>query len=253
MKTAVTIKETTEKFACVQDSDQQQHQSTTQVKVRLNSVTKTYANGHSALVGVNLEVKQGEFLFITGHSGSGKSTLLKLLYGEELATSGEVIVDECNVADMRGNHISLLRRRIGVVFQDYKLISHRTVAENVTVVLQAQGYTRKEIQRRLEPTLKLVGLQNKAEYFPEQLSGGEQQRVSIARAIIGTPPLLLADEPSGNLDPDNSWQVMQILQKLNSFGATVIVTTHDEQLVRRCNRRVVQIQDGHLRDMSRVG
>jgi cell division transport system ATP-binding protein len=132
------------------------------------------------------------------------------------------------------------------VFQDYKLISQRTVAENVIVVLQSQGYTRKEILRRLEPTLKLVGLVSKADCFPDQLSGGEQQRVSIARAIIGTPPLLLADEPTGNLDSDNSWQVMLILQKLNSFGATVIVTTHDEQLVRRCNHPVVQVQNGRL-------
>ncbi len=216
------------------------------VMVQLQSVTKTYANGSNALLDVNLEVKQGNFLFITGPSGSGKSTLLKLLYGEELATQGTVIVDRCNMASLRGDRLSLLRRRIGIVFQDYKLIPQRTVTENVTVVLQAQGYTRKEIQRRLEPTLKLVGLLTKSECFPDQLSGGEQQRVSIARAIIATPPLLLADEPTGNLDPDNSWQVIQILQKLNSFGATVIVTTHDEQLVRRCNHPIVQVNNGRL-------
>jgi cell division transport system ATP-binding protein len=216
------------------------------VMVQLRSVTKTYTNGCHALLDVNLEIKQKEFLFITGPSGSGKSTLLKLLYGEELPTQGEVIVDDCNVTALRGDRLSLLRRRIGIVFQDYKLIPQRTVAENVMFVLQAQGYTRKEIQRRLEPTLKLVGLLSKADCFPDQLSGGEQQRVSIARAIVGTPPLLLADEPTGNLDPDNSWQVMQILQKLNSFGATVIVTTHDEQLVRRCNHPVVQVRDGRL-------
>ncbi|MHC5610869.1 MAG: cell division ATP-binding protein FtsE [Nostoc sp.] len=228
-----------------EDSKTKQHGNTT-AKVQLQSVTKTYNNGCHALLNANLEVKKGEFLFITGPSGSGKSTLLKLLYGQELATQGEVIVDGYNVADLRGDRLSLLRRRIGIVFQDYKLITQRTVAENVTFVLQAQGYTRKEIQRRLQPTLKLVGLLNKADCFPDQLSGGEQQRVSIARAIVGTPPLLLADEPTGNLDPDNSWQVIQILQKLNSFGATVIVTTHDEQLVRRCNHRVVQVRNGRL-------
>ena len=216
------------------------------VMVQLQSVTKTYANGSNALLDVNLEVKQGNFLFITGPSGSGKSTLLKLLYGEELPTQGTVIVDRCNIATLNGDRLSLLRRRIGIVFQDYKLIPQRTVAENVTMVLQAQGYTRSEIQRRLEPTLKLVGLLTKAECFPDQLSGGEQQRVSIARAIVGTPPLLLADEPTGNLDPDNSWQVIQILRKLNSFGATVIVTTHDEQLLRRCNHPIVQINNGRL-------
>ncbi|MBC1238266.1 cell division ATP-binding protein FtsE [Nostoc sp. 2RC] len=235
-----------EKSVDKQHSETQQHISSNAKKVQLQSVTKTYSNGSHALLNANLEVKKGEFLFITGPSGSGKSTLLKLLYGQELPTQGEVIVDECNVAALKGDRLSLLRRRIGIVFQDYKLINQRTVAENVTFVLQAQGYTRKEIQRRLEPTLKLVGLLNKADCFPDQLSGGEQQRVSIARAIVSTPPLLLADEPTGNLDPDNSWQVIQILQKLNSFGATVIVTTHDEQLVRRCNHPVVQVRNGRL-------
>jgi cell division transport system ATP-binding protein len=210
---------------------------------RRSLMPEAYRN---ALVDVNLEVKKGEFLFITGPSGSGKSTLLKLLYGEELPTFGEVVVDECNVTTLRGDRLSLLRRRIGIVFQDYKLIPQRTVAENIAVVLQVQGYTRKEIQRRLEPTLKLVGLLTKAACFPSQLSGGEQQRVSIARAIVSTPPLILADEPTGNLDPDNSWQVIQIFRKLNTFGATVIVTTHDEQLVRRCNHRVVQMLDGKI-------
>ncbi|NJM17436.1 MAG: cell division ATP-binding protein FtsE [Richelia sp. RM2_1_2] len=214
--------------------------------VQLRSVTKSYVNAADALVDASLNIKKGEFVFITGPSGSGKSTLLKLLYGEELATQGEVIVDDRNVAKLRGDGLSLLRRRIGIVFQDYKLIPQRTVKENISVVLQAQGYTRKEIQRRLEPTLKLVGLLSKANCFPDHLSGGEQQRVSMARAIVATPPLLLADEPTGNLDPDNSWQIIQILSKLNSFGATVIVTTHDEHLVRRCDRRVVKVCNGKV-------
>jgi cell division transport system ATP-binding protein len=242
----LTPKETTEKSVLLQERETQGRSKSTVPMVQLRSVTKTYNNGSQALFDLNLEVKQGDFLFVTGPSGSGKSTLLKLLYGEELPTQGEVIVDECNVAKMKGDRLSFLRRRIGIVFQDYKLIPQRTVAENVTFVLQAQGYTRKEILRRLEPTLKLVGLLSKADCFPDQLSGGEQQRVSIARAIVATPPLILADEPTGNLDFDNSWQVMQILQKLNSFGATVIVTTHDEQLVRRCNHPVVQVRNGRL-------
>ncbi|BAZ49464.1 cell division ATP-binding protein FtsE [Nostoc sp. NIES-4103] len=246
MRTAIKTPEKTDKSVDREDSTTQQDGSNTAAMVQLRSVTKTYTNGYEALLNVSLEVKQKEFLFITGPSGSGKSTLLKMLYGEELPTQGEVMIDDCNVAALRGDRLSLLRRRIGIVFQDYKLIPQRTVAENVTFVLQAQGYTRKEIQRRLEPTLKLVGLLSKADRFPDQLSGGEQQRVSIARAIVGTPPLLLADEPTGNLDPDNSWQVMQILQKLNTFGATVIVTTHDEQLVRRCNHPVVQVKNGRL-------
>lgn len=214
--------------------------------VKLQEVTKTYPNGSRGLFGVNLEVQPGDFLFITGPSGAGKSTLLKLIYGAERPTSGEVIVDQLNVGQLKGDRLSLLRRRIGIVFQDYKLIPARTVSENIAFVLWAQGFTRKEIQRRLPPTLKLVGLQHKADCFPEQLSGGEQQRVSLARAIVGMPPVILADEPTGNLDPDNSWQVLKILQKLNAIGATVIVTTHDEQLVRRSNQPVVQLREGRL-------
>ncbi|MEM7062217.1 MAG: cell division ATP-binding protein FtsE [Cyanobacteria bacterium P01_B01_bin.77] len=214
--------------------------------VTLTGVTKTYANGSQALRNINLQVKRGDFLFVTGPSGAGKSTLLKLLYGQERATSGDILVDTQNLAKLRGNRLALLRRRIGIVFQDYKLIPRRTVAENVSFVLWAQGYSRREINRRLRPTLRMVGLQHKASSFPNQLSGGEQQRVSIARAVVGTPPLLLADEPTGNLDGDNSRQVIKILEKLNSMGITVIVTTHDEQLVRSSNHPVVQIQDGRL-------
>ncbi|HEY9610362.1 cell division ATP-binding protein FtsE [Allocoleopsis sp.] len=216
------------------------------VMVKLQGVTKTYPNGSLGVFDLSLEVKRGDFLLITGPSGAGKSTLLKLLYGAERPSSGEVIVDDFNVGTLRGDRLSLLRRRIGVVFQDYKLIPTRTVSENIVFVLWAQGYTRKEIQRRLPPTLKVVGLQHKANCFPEELSGGEQQRVSLARAIVGTPPVLLADEPTGNLDPDNSRQVLNILKKLNGMGATVIVTTHDEQLVQMSRQPVVQLREGRL-------
>jgi cell division transport system ATP-binding protein len=216
------------------------------VMVKLQGVTKTYPNGSLGVFDLSLEVKRGDFLLITGPSGAGKSTLLKLLYGAEQPNSGEVIVDDLNVGKLRGDRLSLLRRRIGVVFQDYKLIPTRTVSENIAFVLWAQGYTRKEIQRRLPPTLKVVGLQHKANCFPDELSGGEQQRVSLARAIVGTPPVLLADEPTGNLDPDNSRQVLNILKKLNGMGATVIVTTHDEQLVQMSRQPVVQLREGRL-------
>lgn len=216
----------------------------------LRQVSKTYSNGSAALVGVSLTVKKGDFLFITGPSGSGKSTLLKLLYGAERPSDGEVIVDNADLATLRGNQLAFLRRRIGVVFQDYKLIPRRTVAENISFVLWAQGYSRVEIQRRLQPALKMVGLVQKANCFPEELSGGEQQRVSIARAIVGTPPILLADEPTGNLDPDNSWQVIKILKKLNQIGITVLVTTHDETLIRLANHPVVQIRNGRLHSPS---
>ncbi|KAM3100722.1 cell division ATP-binding protein FtsE [Phormidesmis sp. 146-12] len=214
--------------------------------IQLRNVSKLYRNGSQALIEVNLTVKRGDFLFITGPSGSGKSTLLKLLYGEERASQGDVIVDQDSLTKLRGDRLSHLRRRIGIVFQDYKLIPRRTVTENISFVLWAQGYTRKEIHRRLQPALKMVGLTHKAECFPEELSGGEQQRVSIARAIVGTPPILLADEPTGNLDPDNSWQVIKILKKLNQIGITVIVTTHDESLIRLSNHPVVQIRNGRM-------
>ncbi len=214
--------------------------------ISFDQVSKVYRNGCHALIDVNLQVRKGEFLFVTGPSGSGKSTLLKLLYGEEQATQGDVVVNEFKLSELRGNQLAKLRRQIGVVFQDYKLIPRRTVMENVAFVLWAQGFTRKEIHRRLIPTLRLVGLQDKAHCFPDELSGGEQQRVSIARAVVSTPPLLLADEPTGNLDPDNSWQVIKILKKLNAIGITVIVTTHDEQLVRMSNHPVLQIRNGRL-------
>lgn len=214
--------------------------------IQLRRVSKTYPNGSSALSGISFDVKRGDFLFITGPSGSGKSTLLKLLYGAEQPSEGEVLVDRQNPARLRGNQLAFLRRRIGIVFQDYKLIPRRTVAENVSFVLWAQGYSRPEIQRRLQPALKMVGLVHKADCFPEELSGGEQQRVSIARAIVGTPPIVLADEPTGNLDSENSLQVIKILRKLNQIGITVLVTTHDENLIRQANSPVVQIRNGRL-------
>jgi len=219
--------------------------------VAMSKVEKIYPNGSTALTEVNLTVNQGDFLFVTGPSGSGKSTLLKLLYGYERPTTGEILVADEPIAQLRGNQLAMMRRRIGVVFQDYKLIPRRTVAENVAFVLWAQGFTRKEIHRRLWPTLKMVGLQHKAHCFPDELSGGEQQRVSIARAVVNTPPLLLADEPTGNLDADNSLQVIKILKKLNSIGITVIVTTHDEHLVRISNHPVVQIKSGRIHHLMR--
>ncbi|MEL6351604.1 MAG: cell division ATP-binding protein FtsE [Cyanobacteria bacterium J06627_28] len=214
--------------------------------ISLNHISKTYPNGTPALVDVNLALNKGDFLFITGPSGAGKSTLLKMLYGQERPTEGQVHINGQDISQLRGNRLAMLRRRIGIIFQDYKLIPRRTVAENVAFVLHAQGYSRKEINRRLPVTLKMVGLQNKADRFPSQLSGGEQQRASIARAVVGTPPILLADEPTGNLDSDNARQVFNILRKLNGIGITVVVTTHDEMMVRSLNYPVVQIRDSRL-------
>ncbi|NJM96796.1 MAG: cell division ATP-binding protein FtsE [Phormidesmis sp. RL_2_1] len=217
--------------------------------IALSHVSKTYANGAPALLDINLTLHKGDFLFITGPSGAGKSTLLKLLNGQEQPTAGTILINGQPIGHLQGNRLAMLRRRIGVVFQDYKLIPRRTVAENVAFVLHAQGYSRKEIDRRLPVTLKMVGLENKADRFPSQLSGGEQQRASIARAVVGTPPLLLADEPTGNLDSDNARQVINILRKLNSIGITVIVTTHNEQMVRSLTYPVVQIRNHRLYDV----
>ncbi len=219
---------------------------TTAPIIALNRVCKTYANGAPALIDVNLAMPKGDFLFITGPSGAGKSTLLKMLYGQEKPTSGSIHINGQDVSQLRGNRLAMLRRRIGVVYQDYKLIPLRTVAENVAFVLHAQGFSRKEINRRLPVTLKMVGLQDKGDRFPSQLSGGEQQRASIARAVVGTPPLLLADEPTGNLDSDNARQVINILRKLNSIGITVVVTTHDEEMVRQLSYPVIQIRSHRL-------
>jgi cell division transport system ATP-binding protein len=219
--------------------------------VALQNVSKVYPNGSQALQDINLKLYKGDFLFITGASGAGKSTLLKLLYGQERPTVGDVLIEGNSLSRLRGNQLAMVRRRIGIVFQDYKLIPRRTVSENVAFVLWAQGYSRKEIHRRLWPTLKMVGLQDKSDRFPDELSGGEQQRVSIARAVVSTPPLLLADEPTGNLDPENALQVIKILKKLNSIGITVIVTTHNEQLVRVSNHPVVQLKEGQLRHLRK--
>jgi cell division transport system ATP-binding protein len=216
--------------------------------IQVRNVSKTYRNGSQALVNLNLEIKKGDFVFITGPSGSGKSTLLKLLYGEEIPNkgAGEVIVDGAPVHRLKGDRLALLRRRLGIVFQDYKLLPRRTVAENIAFVLQAQGYTRTEIERRMPSALKVVGLHHKAKCFPSELSGGEQQRVSIARAIVGTPPILLADEPTGNLDPDNSRQILAILRKLNEAGMTIVITSHDEAFIRSANRPIIQIRGGEI-------
>ncbi|MDB9315468.1 cell division ATP-binding protein FtsE [Spirulina sp. CS-785/01] len=224
-----------------------------EVIVRLQKVSKVYDENTPCLQDINLHLKRGDFLFITGSSGTGKSTLLKLLYGEERATSGRVYVNGYNMDKLKGDRLAKFRRRVGVVFQDYKLISNRTVFENIAFVLQAQGRRKREIERRVLPTLKMVGLAHKAAYFPDQLSGGEQQRVSLARAIVGTPPLLLADEPTGNLDSDNARQILRTLLNLNTYGATVIVTTHDTQLAHMSKQPIIQLRQGRLYWLKRVG
>ncbi|MEB3161752.1 MAG: cell division ATP-binding protein FtsE [Prochlorothrix sp.] len=215
--------------------------------IRLDRVTKIY--GTAGLNQVNWHLPAGDFVFITGASGSGKTTLLKLLYGADRPSQGQVWVNGYEVSRLRGDRLARFRRKLGIVFQDYKLIPTRTVAENIAFVLWAQGHDRTTIDRRLSPTLKLVGLQDKAACFPDQLSGGEQQRVSIARAIVSTPPLLLADEPTGNLDSENSLQIMDILHKLKTAGITIVVTTHDDRLVQRYPHPVIHLHQGQLQTL----
>lgn len=215
--------------------------------IALEQVTKIYPNGSLGLSEATLRLSQGMFLFVTGASGAGKSTLLKLLYGAERPSRGKILINQKDIGELRGDRLARFRRRVGVIFQDYKLLPQRTVAENVAFVLWAQGYSQAAIDARLLPTLKLVGLKHKAQCFPPQLSGGEQQRVSIARAIVGMPPLLLADEPTGNLDADNSQQIMDILHQLHQQGITIIVTTHDARLIQRFPHPVVQIRHGKLK------
>jgi len=214
--------------------------------IELRKVSKSYPSGVTALSDINLHIGKDEFIFVVGPSGSGKTTLLKLLYRDELPTAGEVVVDKINVSDLGRRDIPYLRRNIGVVFQDYKLLLKRTVHENVSFALWVTGAERNEIRRKTALVLELVGLSKKARAFPEELSGGEQQRTCIARAIVNNPLLLLADEPTGNLDPATSWEIMELLDKINRRGTTVVVATHEKTNVDRMKKRVVTIEFGRI-------
>lgn len=214
--------------------------------IELRKVSKIYPGGVAALVDVSLHIGKDEFVFIVGPSGAGKTSLARLLYREELPTSGEVIVDKINVCALKSCDIPYLRRNIGVVFQDYKLLPRRTIHENVSFALWVTGAGRSEIRRKTSLVLELVGLSKKANSFPQELSGGEQQRACIARAIVNNPPLLLADEPTGNLDPTTSCEIIELLDKINKRGTTIIVATHEKGIVDRMKKRVVAIEMGRI-------
>lgn len=215
--------------------------------IKLRGVTKKYKNNEYALKNINLEIRPGEFVFLTGSSGAGKSTLMKLLYREETPTIGSVIIgDRINVAKLPDEKIPDLRRRMGIVFQDYKLLEKHSVYDNVAYVIRTLGLSSKEINARVMGALKVVGLADKIKSKPSELSGGEQQRVSIARAIVNGPPLLIADEPTGNLDPKNSLEVMHILEQINQKGITVLVSTHDHAMVNYFRKRVITLEDGQI-------
>ena len=213
--------------------------------IELKDVYKVYKNGVTGLAGVNLKIKKGDFVFIIGHTASGKSTLIKLLYREEKPTKGSVKVGGINVAKLRNSKIYKLRRKIGIVFQDYKLLPKLTVYENVAYPLESYGLSSAEIRPLVLAALEQVGLSHKVRSFPYELSGGEQQRVCIARAIVNKPKLLLCDEPTGNLDPDTSKEIMDVINKINKeLGKTVVMATHDKDIVNRMKKRVVVIKDG---------
>lgn len=213
--------------------------------IQLRSVTKKYKNNY-ALKNVNLDILSGEFVFLVGASGAGKSTLMKMLYKEETPSSGTVMIGGINIANLPNEKVPNLRRCMGIVFQDYKLLQNQSVYDNVAYVIRTLGISTKEINARVLGALKVVGLSDKIKAKPSELSGGEQQRVSIARAIVNGPPLLIADEPTGNLDPKNSMEIMQILDQINQRGITVIVSTHDSAMVDYFKKRVITLENGEI-------
>ena len=221
--------------------------------IELRNVYKRYGNGVTALCDVNLEISKGEFVFIIGSSGSGKSTLIKLLYRQEKPTKGEVYVGGINVAKLRNGKVYKLRRKLGIVFQDYKLLPKKTVYENVAFALKMYGLSTSEIREKTIKALEQVGLKEKWRSFPDQLSGGEQQRVSIARAIVNEPKVLICDEPTGNLDPVTSMEVMKEIEKINKeLGTTIIMATHDKEIVNKFKKRVLVLDKGLLiNDMAK--
>ena len=215
--------------------------------IHISGVNKKYKNGVGAIYDLNLKIKKGDFVFIIGGSGSGKSTLIKMLYREEKPTTGKIIVGGLDVARLRNNKVYKLRRKLGIVFQDYRLLPKLTVYENVAFALEVIGAKKDEIKKKTLKAIELVGLKNKIRNYPDQLSGGEQQRVAIARAIANGPKLLLCDEPTGNLDPDISKEIMEVLDNINkSTGTTIMMATHDKDIVNRMKKRVVALKDGRV-------
>ena len=220
--------------------------------IQLRNVYKQYKDVY-ALQNINLDIMSSEFVFLTGSSGAGKSTLMKLLYREEVPTSGTVMIGNINIAKLPNDRVPNIRRCMGIVFQDYKLLQNISVYDNISLVIRTLGMRSREIQERVMGALKVVGLSSKMNAKPCELSGGEQQRVSIARAIVNGPPLLIADEPTGNLDPKNSMEIMQILQQINDKGITVIVSTHDKEIVNYFRKRVITMEQGQIVRDVRAG
>ncbi|WP_108306282.1 cell division ATP-binding protein FtsE [Metalysinibacillus jejuensis] len=212
--------------------------------IQMKNVTKKYSNGVVAVNGISVHIKPGEFVYVVGPSGAGKSTFIKLMYREEKATTGSVIVNGIDLSTLKNRQVPQFRRNVGVVFQDFKLLPRLTAYENIAFALEVTEEEPTKIRKRVMEVLELVGLSHKARMFPHELSGGEQQRVSIARSIINTPQLVIADEPTGNLDPDTSWDIMHLFEKINAQGTTIVMATHNKEIVNTARRRVIAIEGG---------
>ena len=212
--------------------------------IEFKGVHKVYDNGTKALKDVNLRIDKGEFVFIVGASGAGKSTFLKLIMREEVANAGEVIVNDFKLSKLKRRELPYLRRTMGIVFQDFRLINNMNVFDNVAFAMRVIGASQREVRKRVPYILGLVGLQNKARNYPMELSGGEQQRVGLARALVNNPALIIADEPTGNIDPELSYEIVELLNEINRRGTTVLMVTHERDLVRMFNRRVIEIREG---------
>ena len=214
--------------------------------IEFTNVVKAYNTGNKALKGISMHMDDGEFVFLVGPSGSGKSTIIKLITGEIQPTEGSVLVNNFRLESIRSREIPYLRRTVGVVFQDFRLIPNKTVYENVAFAMRVIGAREKEIRSRVPYVLELVGLENKGRRHPGELSGGEQQRVAIARALVNNPSMIIADEPTGNLDPARSYEIMLLLEEINNLGTTVLVVTHERELVERFTKRVIAIDEGKV-------
>ena len=212
--------------------------------IRLKDVEMEYPNGTRAIRGISTTIEDGEFVFLVGPSGSGKSTIIKMLTGEEIPTAGRIMINGFSVNNIAERQIPMMRRTLGIIFQDFRLIEKKTVYENLEFVMRAVGMPMKEIKNRIAYVLLLVGLEQKAESYPNELSGGEQQRVAIARALVNNPSTIIADEPTGNLDPERSMEIMTLLVKINQLGTTVVVVTHEKDLVNKFGKRVITIDKG---------
>lgn len=220
--------------------------------ILMQDIYKTYKNGVTALNGININIDQGEFVYIVGPSGAGKSTFIKLMYREEKPTKGKITIGEKDLSDLKEKHVPFLRRDIGVIFQDFKLLPKLTAYENVAFALEVIEESPKVIRKQVMDVLEMVGLKNKARMIPSELSGGEQQRVSIARAIVNKPRIVIADEPTGNLDPETSWGIMELFEEINDRGTTIIMATHSKDIVDRNKKRVIAFEDGVIaRDEQR--